>query len=286
MALSLAGRPSAADAARLVEAVLDRGFSFLDTADTYCLGPDDLHHNERLIARAMAAPRAGPILVATKGGTRRTTDGWQVDGTPERLYQRICESHDALGGRASIPLWQLHWPDPRHSIAAMMQPVHRAVEEGLVRFVGVCNVSVAQLRQACDVLPIVSVQNQYNLWHREAETEGMLEYCERHDLVFLPWRPLGGDGLSQRLNEIKPLAELASERGISPQRVMIAWHLSKAQCILPIVGFRRLDHAEDCLGALTDALDDTDRRRLDALSASDLPRRERPAAWEGMPPLA
>jgi pyridoxine 4-dehydrogenase len=286
MGLSLPGRPAEEQAEGILRRLLQEGITFLDTADTYCLGPDDLHHNERLLARVMALPRAGPLLVATKGGTRLTATGWQVDGTPERLYRCICDSHEALGGQAPIPLWQLHWPDPRHSIAAMLQPARRAVDEGLVRFVGVCNFSVEQLRQACGVLPIVSVQNQYNLWHREAETEGMFEYCERHDLVFLPWRPLGGPGLAHRLHEIKPLAELASERGTSPQRLMIVWHLTKARCILPIIGFRRLDHAEDCLAAVAEKLEHAERRRLDAITAADLPRRERPAAWEGMPPLA
>ncbi len=285
MSLSLAGHPPDDEARRILERLLAAGVSFFDTADTYGVGPEDLHHNERLVARAVRSA-ASPVLTATKGGTRRTQAGWEVDGAPQRLYRAICASYKALGGAAPIPLWQLHWPDPRYSVAEMMRPVRRALDEKLVRFVGVCNVSVAQIEQARDVVPLVSVQNQHNLWRREAETEGVLEYCERHDLVFLPWRPLGGPGLAHRLDEVGPLADLARERGISPQRVMIAWHLTRSKCSLPIPGSRRVEHALDCLAAHDIELDAREMARLNAVSSADLPRRVRPPAWQGTPPLA
>jgi diketogulonate reductase-like aldo/keto reductase len=109
-------------------------------------------------------------------------------------------------------------------------------------------------------------------------------YCEQHDLVFLPWRPLGGLGLSHRLGEIQPLRELARERGLSPQCLVIAWQLAKSKCILPIPGSRRRDHVLDCLAAAEVQLEPSEVRRLDAVAAPDLPRRDRPTAWEGMPP--
>lgn len=288
MALSLPGRPPTEQAEQLLGRLLQEGVTLVDTADTYGLGPDDVHHNERLVARVTAAlaPPGRMLWIATKGGTRRTVRGWELDGSPEHLYRSICASYQALGREAPIPLWQLHWPDPRYSIAAMLAAVRRALDEKLVRFVGVCNVSREQLQQAQDCLPVVAVQNQFNLWHREAETSGLLEYCEQQDLVFLPWRPLGGLGLSQRLDEIEPLTRLAAERGLSPQRLVIAWHLAKSPCILPIPGSRRLDHILDCLSAVEERLDDAEVRRLDALTPAELPVRERPAAWQERPPLA
>lgn len=287
MALSLAGRPPEAQSLQILRRLLQEGVRLFDTADTYGLGPGELHHNERLVAKAVAEQPPAQVWVATKGGTVRSAAGeWQIDGAPERLYRAICESYEALGGKVPIPLWQHHWPDPRYAIRAMLQPVRRAVDEGLVRFVGVGNYSLDQIRQARDVVDIVSVQNQYNLWHREAEQDGILAYCEEHALVFLPWRPLGGLGLAHRLDEIPAVAKLAAEREVSPQRLLIAWQLAKSPCILPIPGARRLDHLLDCLAAATLTLDRREVARLDALTPADLPRRARSSAWEQRPPLA
>jgi pyridoxine 4-dehydrogenase len=145
---------------------------------------------------------------------------------------------------------------------------------------------VEQLQQAREIVDVVSVQNQYNLWHREAEQDGMLEYCEQEGLVFIPWRPMGGPGLAHRLAEIEPLAQIARDRGISPQRLMIAWHLAKSPCILPLVGTRRWDHLEDCLAADGVKLEPREVARLDAVLPGQLAERSRQPAWEGMPPLA
>lgn len=288
MALSLPERPPETEAMDVLKAVIELDVTFIDTADTYCLGPRDLHHNEELLTRALretGRDMAG-VCVATKGGTVRTEKGWEIDGNPDHIYQNIIDSYEALGGREPISLWQHHWPDPRFSISESMKPVGKAVEEKLVRHVGVNNYSVAQIKEASDIVDIVSVQNQYNLWHREPETDGMLEYCENENVVFLPWRPMGGLGLSQRLPEIAPLVQLAREKKVSPQRVMIAWHLAKSKCILPIPGSRRLDHIVDCLEAEDLALSAAEVAQLESISSTDIPSRERPAAWEKSPPLA
>ncbi len=287
MALSLEGKPEE-EALEIIEKVLARGVTFFDTADTYCRSPAELHHNERLLARAFskaALLNHDSIIVATKGGTVRTKRGWEVEGAPDFLYRSICESFEALGGNRPIGLWQHHWPDPRHSVTAMMKPAARAVNEKLVRFVGVANYSVEQLREARGVVDVVSVQNQYNFWHREPECNGMLEYCEQEGLLFLPWRPMGGLGLAQRLGEIQPLSALARDRGISPQRLVVAWHLAKSKCMLPIPGSSRLEHILDCLAAENICLEPAEIGLLNAISEKDLPERERPAAWKWMPPL-
>src|SRR5688572_23003210 len=106
MALSLRNRPSDDESVRIVEQVLAAGVNLVDTADTYCLGPSDVHHNEQIVSRGIA-DYPSPVVVATKGGTRRTDHGWQVDGAPDRLYRSICDSYESLGGRHPIPLWQL-----------------------------------------------------------------------------------------------------------------------------------------------------------------------------------
>ena len=288
MALSLEGRPSRDDSLQLLLRLLGEGVRFFDTADSYGTGPSDMHHNERLLVDALkiAGMDLSNVCLATKGGALQTGRGWKIEGSPDYLYLAICESFEALGGNHPIPLWQHHWPDPRYSIEQMMEPVSRAVQEGLVSRVGVGNYNVAQIKEARGVVDVVSVQNQYNLWHREPEQDGVLEYCEQEGLVFLPWRPMGGLGLAQRLKEITQLTEIARRHGISEQRLIIAWQLSKSKCILPIPGSSRLENILDCLAAKEVRLDQVEITRLNSISAADLPLRERPAAWEGSPGLA
>ena len=138
MALSLEAKPND-EALQIVGEVLTQGITFFDTANTYCQSPNELNHNEKLLACALQIFPCDRdnIIVATKGGTVRTERGWEINGSPDFLYRSICDSYAALGGSRPIPLWQHHWPDPRHSITDMMQAAARAVEEKLVRFVGV-----------------------------------------------------------------------------------------------------------------------------------------------------
>ena len=288
MPLSLDPKISEMRALETLVQVFAQGVTFIDTADTYCANVESLHHNERLVCRALKESdgSACDVCVATKGGTVRTEKGWEVDGSPEHLYEAILGSFEALGGGEPISLWQHHWPDPRYSVTAMMKAARRAVDEQLVRYVGVANYSIEQVREARDVVDVVSVQNQYNFWHREAEQDGLLEYCEQESLVFLPWRPMGGLGLAHRLGEVTALAELARERGVSPQCLTIAWHLAKSRAILPIMGSTKFEHIAECLTAESLRLEPHEIARLDALSTGDLPQRVRPAAWRTMPPLA
>lgn len=286
MPFSLEGRPPRDEAMRVLRAVRDLGVTLFDTADTYGLGPDDLHHNEHLLAELLreSGPAAARMLIASKGGCVRTNGGWEIDGHPDRLYRVIADSCAALG--RPVDVWQHHWPDARHPVSVSLRAAKRAQDEGLLRHVGVGNYSLAQLREAMDVVEVVSIQNQFNLWHREAERDGMLAFCEANDIVFLPWRPMGGLGLAQRLGEIRPLADLAARKGVSPQRLMIAWHLAKSPCLLPIPGSRHPAHAQDALAA--DGLDLTaeDVAQLDAVGGAELPVRERPPAWDKSPGLA
>ncbi len=284
MALSLRGRPERSAQVALLESVIAAGVTLFDTADTYCLGPEELHHNERLIAGVVND--RPDVKIATKGGTLRTSHGWQLDSHPERLYRAIVESHNALGGRKPIFLWQHHWPDPRWTIAEMLRPVQRALSEGLIRYVGVGNYSLPQLREACDLVPVVTVQNQYNLWHREPETNGLFEFCVKRNLVFLPYRPLGGAELACRLREIPALARLARDRGISPQRLLIAWHRAQSSCLLPIPGSRQLAHVQDCLAAAEIELEVQELRQINALRPEELPQLARTPNWSDHPPLS
>lgn len=251
MPLSLDGRPSEEASVAVIHRALDLGVTLIDTADAYCIDERDKHHNERLIAKALAsyAKDAAGVIVATKGGLMRPNGDWISNGDPKHIEKTIHESYQALGGRRPIPLWQLHAPDPRFDLSATLKPVRAAVDEGLIRFVGLSNVSVAEIQEARDIVEVVSIQNQYNPWKRSSEQDGVIAYCEKEGLTFLPWSPLGGSNRVERLKDIAVLRSLSAERGVSPQRLVLAWMLARSPSILPIPGASRLHNLEDSLAA-------------------------------------
>ena len=251
MPLSLDDRPPEDKAIAVIHRALDLGVTLIDTADSYCIDERDKHHNEKLIAKALASYRGdvSGIIVATKGGLMRPDGDWTVNGDPKHLKKTIRESFEALGGMKPIPLWQLHAPDPKFSIEESLKPVKDAVDEGLIRFIGLSNVSVKEIEKARKVVGIVSIQNRYSPWDREPERDGVLSYCEREGLTFLPWSPLGGSRRVKSLGEIQALAKLAKEKGVSPQRLVLAWMLAKSPCIVPIPGASRISSIEDSVGA-------------------------------------
>lgn len=265
MPLSLSGRPSEPLALEVISRALDLGVTLIDTADSYCKDESDKHHNERLIGKALAqySGDTSRIVIATKGGLMRHGGRWTRNGNPEHLRKTLRESFEALGGKRAIDLWQYHAPDPDYTVEESLTPVREAVEQGLVRFVGVSNFSVAQIERALTVVPVVSVQNQYNPWHRAPESDGVLKYCEQEGLTFLPWSPLGGSSRARRLEDIPVIAGLAQEKGVSVYCVVLAWLRSKSPCILPIPGASKVASIEDSVRSLQVQLSAQEVARLD-----------------------
>lgn len=268
MHLSIEGRPDETQAIDVIHRALELGVNFIDTADAYCTSEEEKHHNERLIHRALAAYAGdtSEVRVATKGGLIRPNGRWERDGSPDHLRRTIRESYQALGGEQPIFLWQHHAPDPDYPVDISLQPALEAVEEGLIRFIGVSNYTVEQLELALSVAEVVSVQNQYSLWNRKPEETGVLAYCEREGLSFLPWGPFGGRRRAKALDKIQVLSEVANERGVSPQQVVLAWLMARSAIILPIPGASRLETLEDSVGALGLELTDEEVQRLDEVS--------------------
>lgn len=264
MHLSLSGRPPEDDALAVLHRVLDEGVTLIDTADAYCRDASDMHHNEHLVRRALETydGDASDVVVATKGGLMRPDGRWTRNGDPEHLRATIRESVDALGG-PPIDVWQHHAPDPNVPVEASLEPVREAVDEGLIRFVGVSNYSVEQIERAQTVVDVVSVQNQYSPWHRRPESDGVLAFCERHDLAFLPWSPLGGRNRARDLDDVDALATLATEKGLSPQRLVLAWLMGRSPAVLPIPGASRVASATDSVRAGSVTLTDAEMARLD-----------------------
>jgi aryl-alcohol dehydrogenase-like predicted oxidoreductase len=247
MNLSISGRPNEADAIRALNRAIDAGVTLIDTADVYCLDDDDIGHNERLIAKALKGRRNG-VLIATKGGVRRPRGAWTNDARPDRLVQ-ACDSSLRALGVSRIDLYQLHAPDPRVPFAESVGALARLREKGKVWLVGLSNVNAEQIDEASQIVPIASVQNRYNLLDRRAEWDGVLAACERLDIAFLPYAPLGGALQVAKLVSFGSLGEAAARLGVSPHRLAIAWILARSPVAIPIPGARRPEHIEDCTKA-------------------------------------
>jgi aryl-alcohol dehydrogenase-like predicted oxidoreductase len=264
MPMSLSNRPAESQSIQVIHRALDLGVTFIDTADSYCQDESDKHHNERLIHKALASYNgdASHVIVATKGGLMRPNGTWTRNGQPEHLRQTIRESFEALGGVKPIDVWQYHSPDPDYTIEESLTPVKEAVDAGLIRFVGVSNFSVEQIKQARDVVDIVSVQNQYSPWERQPEIDGVLQYCEQEKLTFLPWSPFGGSRRHSGLQDIPAIANLAKEKGVSVYSIVLAWLRSKSPSILPIPGASKVDSIEDSVSAINVKLSDAEVQKI------------------------
>lgn len=269
MHLSLSGRPDEDEAINVLHRVLSMGVTFIDTADSYCIDESDKHHNEKLVARALDSYEGDTnlITVATKGGMMRDEGRWDRNGSPEHIRQTIWESYRALGGDAPIQIWQHHAPDPDVPVQKSIQPAVEAVDDGIIRFVGVSNYSVEQIEKVRDLVDVVTVQNQYSPWHRKPEEDGVLEYCEEEGITFLPYSPLGGRSRAKDLDEYDEIVEMAEEKGISPQRLVLAWLMARSPQILPIPGASQVATAEDSLQAVDVKLTEDEVQRLDRIAA-------------------
>ncbi|UBF25058.1 aldo/keto reductase [Kovacikia minuta CCNUW1] len=270
MRLSLSNRPPEAQAIATVHQALDLGVTLIDTADSYCKDESDKHHNERLIYKALQlySGDVNQVVIATKGGLMRPAGAWTRNGNPDHLRAAIRGSFEALGGKKPIDVWQYHAPDANYTIEASLAPAKEAIAAGMLRFVGVSNFSVEQIKRARDVVEIVSVQNQYNPWNRQPELDGVLAYCEQEGLTFFPWSPLGGSQRIGQLLEIGAIVQLAQAKGVSVYCIVLAWLRAKSPCVLPIPGASKPETIQDSLNALKVKLSDAEIAQIDQATAT------------------
>lgn len=222
------------EASEVLQRATDLGVDFIDTADSY--GPAV---SERLIGEALAP--YDEAFVATKGGLWRDDrdSAWPRCGEPGYLRNAILGSLDRLR-TDEIDLYQFHRPDPDVDYEKSVNTFAEFKDEGKVRHVGVSNVSVDQLETAREVVEIATVQNQYNAGDREHEA--VLEYCEDHDIGFIPWAPLGS-------GELDGVGEVADNHDATEYQVGLAWLLQHSSVMLPIPGTSSVDHLEENVAA-------------------------------------
>ena len=238
-----------AEARQVLHRALDLGVNFIDTADAY--GPEV---SERIIAETLA-PYPRGLVIATKGGLLRPEAAqWVPDGRPQHLRE-ACEGSLKRLKVARIDLYQFHHPDPKVPLEDSIGELARLRQEGKIRHVGVSNFDADELARARRIVPIVSVQNRYNLADRSSED--VLAVCTREGLAFIPWAPLAsgstarleGGGAPQASEPGKALEQVAAAHGATVLQVAIAWLLARSPAMLPIPGTSSVAHLEEDLAA-------------------------------------
>jgi len=264
MPLSIRGRPEQEVGVRVLHAALDAGMTLIDTADVYCLDDGDIGHNERLIAHALGSwtGERDSVIVATKGGLTRPQGRWQRDARPERLRTACDRSLKALGVER-IDLYQLHAPDPAVPFAESVGALAEFQQAGKIRWIGLSNVSVAQIQQAEELVPVVTVQNRLSPFFREAIDEGVVGYCRKRGIGFLAYSPVGGGRLNRKLTDHPALAPIAQAHRSSPHAVVLAWVLSQGENVIVIPGARTVEHARDSASAASIVLGQEELRLID-----------------------
>jgi aryl-alcohol dehydrogenase-like predicted oxidoreductase len=239
------GEPKDPQAALAVlRRALDLGVNLIDTADSY--GPEV---SERLIAEALY-PYPKALVIATKAGlTRRGPNLWDPVGRPEYLWQCIEMSLRRLR-LERIDLYQLHRIDPKVPMEESLGALKDMQKAGKIRHIGLSEVSVPQIEKARKIVPIVSVQNLYNL--SERKHEDVLNYCEREGLAFIPWFPVASGTLAKTDG---PIHKIARAHGATPAQLAVAWLLQRSPVILPIPGTSSVAHLEENMGAASITLD-------------------------------
>jgi aryl-alcohol dehydrogenase-like predicted oxidoreductase len=269
MHLSIEGRPPEEQSLRVLRAALDAGVTLIDTADVYCIDQHDIGHNERLIAQALAgwAGDRASVTVATKGGLVRPTGRWDTDARPEQL-RAACERSLRALGVERLHLYQLHAPDPSVPLADSVGELARLREAGKLRWIGLSNVNLLQIREAQGITPITSVQNRLNPFFRESLVGGVVAYCAQQEIGFLAYSPTGGGRLTKTLPAHPVLASIARRLGVSAHAVVLAWVLAQSPTVIVIPSARTVDHALDSIGAADLVLGEDDLATIDAAEFS------------------
>jgi pyridoxine 4-dehydrogenase len=247
--------PDRANALKVLRRAVELGVNLIDTADAY--GPEV---DELLIAEALY-PYPKDLVVATKGGNTRPGPGqWVPDGRPEYLKQCVDKSLKRLR-LERIDLYQLHRVDPKVPMEDSLGALKEMQDAGKIRHVGLSEVSPDEINRARKVVPIVSVQNQYNIGNRK--WENTLSYCEKERLGFMPWSPIGG---SRGLKAGDALETAAKNHGVTVVQLALAWLLHRSPIMLPIPGTSSVAHLEENVAAAKLKLTPEEWKAIDALA--------------------
>jgi aryl-alcohol dehydrogenase-like predicted oxidoreductase len=231
---------------------VELGVDFIDTADSY--GP---YVSEELIAEALFPYQAG-LVIATKGGWNRPgPDQWTHDASPAHLRSAVEGSLKRLR-LDRIDVYQLHIPDPAVSFDTSVEVLAQLQNEGKIRLIALSNVTREHIERARRIVPIVSVQNRYSFADREWDY--VVDYCERNEIAFIPWYPLGAGKVAGEV-----LHAIAAAHRASPTQIALAWLLKRSPIMLPIPGTSSIEHLEQNIAAAALHLTEEEYERLSAV---------------------
>jgi len=232
---------------------VDLGVNLIDTADSY--GPGV---SETLIAEALY-PYPSDLVVATKGGWERPgPDQWTHNASPEHLADALEGSLKRLR-LERIDIYHLHAPDNVVSFEASVEALAKLRDQGKIRHVALSNVTREHIERARKIVPIADVQNRYSFVDRESDY--IVDYCEKNDIAFLPWAPLGW--AKEAHDAVK---ETAEELQATPLQVALAWLLKRSPVTAPIPGTTSIEHLEENIAAASLELPQEAYERLSAVS--------------------
>ena len=259
------GKGDEAESIAVVQRALDLGVNFLDSSDAYGFG-----QNEELLAKALRGRRERAVL-ATKFGNLRNPDGTPgVNGRPEYVAQ-ACDASLKRLGVETIDLYYQHRVDPSVPIEDTVGAMGRLVESGKVRFLGLSEAAPATVRRAHAVHPIAALQSEFSLLYR-VEAEETLPTLRELGIGFVAYSPLGrslltastktaadipaddrrrdhprfhGENLQKNLDLVKPLLDMAQQKGCTPGQLALAWLLARGRDIVPIPGTKRTARLEE-----------------------------------------
>src|SRR5437763_2890875 len=247
--------PDRDNAKKVLRRAVELGVDLIDTADAY--GPET---DELLIAEALH-PYPKGLVIATKGGLTRPGPGrWVPNCRPEYLSQCIDKSLKRLK-LERIDVYQLHTVDRKVPIEESLGALKAARDAGKIRHVGLSNVTTQEIDRAKKILPIISIQNRYNITDRESED--VLRYCEKEKMGFLPWAPVGGSRRSSLPKSGTTLEAGAKRHSVSAVQLALAWLLQKSPVMLPIPGTSSLAHLEENMAAAKLQLSPDDWKRVE-----------------------
>ncbi len=266
---------------------IDRGITFLDTADVYGLGK-----NEELVGRAIA-DRRHEVILATKFANVRAADGSfiGVNGQPEYV-QQACERSLRRLGISTIDLYYQHRVDPKVPIEETVGAMARLVEQGKVRYLGLSEAGEQTIRRAQATHPIAALQSEYSLWTREPE-EAILPACRELGIGFVPYSPLGrgfltgrfqtaqdigpndfrkfsprfqDENMQKNMRIVEGIRQIAAQKNCTPAQLALAWVLAKGEDLVPIPGTKRRKYLDENIRALDVALSSADLQRLEEIA--------------------
>jgi aryl-alcohol dehydrogenase-like predicted oxidoreductase len=240
---------------RVLKRAVELGIDFIDTADSY--GP---HISEELIAEALY-PYPKGLVIATKGGLLRTgPNQWPINAHPDHLSRALEGSLKRLK-LDRIDLYQLHRVDPNVPYEHTLEFLQKVQEEGLVKHIGLSEVTIDQIKKAQQYVKVVSVQNMYSVDNRKWEDE--LLYCQQNNIAFIPWYPLNAGNVQA----LEKLNQVARKYNATAHQIALSWLLHHTENILLIPGTSKVKHLEENVKAASIALSEEDMSELEKINA-------------------